>query len=157
LIKLSPDADVESERKAFEKAKGLLAKLKSDGGPSFEALVLESSEDENTKNDGGALGSFYITEKTPEGPGAVIYEAVKPLAAGAISDPVRTEIGLHLLKVTARKPAHLMKLEDVQKDIMEQIRRQKAMELRMAKIKELRAVADIKKYPISDTDSTTIK
>ena len=157
LVALKHDADVESERKAFERAQGLLAKLKSDGGPSFEALVREFSDDEKTKNDGGAIGSFFITDKTPEGAAGEIYKIVEPLAEGAISTPIRTEIGVHILKVTSRKPAHLSKLEEVQKDIMEQIRRQKAMELRMAKIQELHAAADIKKYSISDMDSVIIK
>jgi len=150
LIAISPAADPETKILAFDKAKALRSRLRSEAGLTFEELVAKESDDERTKNDGGNIGSFYITDKPPEGPAGIIYEAVKPLAEGKVSAPIQTPLGLHLVKVTSRKPAHLPSFEDVKINLIKQLEREKIMEVHISKMKELRESADIKKYPLTN-------
>ncbi|MCP4762813.1 MAG: peptidylprolyl isomerase [archaeon] len=64
------------------------------GGKDFKTLAREYSEC-SSKNKGGDLGWFTS--------GAMVQEfekAVKSMSVGAISDPVKTQFGWHLIKRT---------------------------------------------------------
>ncbi len=74
-------------------------KIKSeiDGGADFAALAKSHSTCPSGKS-GGTLGEFE--------PGAMVPEFDRvvfgPLAVGAVSDPVKTQFGFHLIQVQAR-------------------------------------------------------
>ncbi len=79
----------------------LLTNLKTQisNGASFDSLALAHSADINTKENGGDMGWFSALQ--------LLYpleNVAFQLNKGQVSDPVRTEAGYHLLKVTDIRP-----------------------------------------------------
>jgi len=87
----------------------LAAELKSriDDGESFEALVLEYSDDLGSAEDGGDVG--YTTGDNFVEP---FEQALLTLDVGEVSGPVQTEFGVHLIKLTERSESALESFED---------------------------------------------
>ena len=69
------------------------------GGEDFAAVAREVSTDESTAANGGDLGWFTREEMV-----APFAEAAFALEPGAISEPVETEFGWHVIQVTERDP-----------------------------------------------------
>ena len=94
LIKATP-GDAASDKKALEKIKDLQKDLKS---TDFGSLAEKHSEDPGSKTKKGDLGYFGKGQMVPE------FEAkafsMKP---GEISEPVKTQFGYHLIKLTDKK------------------------------------------------------
>jgi peptidyl-prolyl cis-trans isomerase C len=67
--------------------------------------------------------------------------AVKTLKVGAVSDPVKTQFGWHLIKLNDTRETTPPTLEQARPDIEDQLR-QEALQ---AKLEELRAAAKIEK------------
>lgn len=100
-----------------ETANEVLDKLNA--GEDFATLAQEYSTDTGSAANGGDLGQF--------GPGKMVAEfedAAYALEIDEISEPVQTQHGYHIIKVTDR-----VEVEDVKplEDIKDQIRRQIAM------------------------------
>ncbi len=81
-----------------EKANEVKAKL--DGGADFAQLAQEYSTDTSNKDSGGDLGYFERDTMVEE-----FEEAAFSLGVGAISAPVQTEYGYHIINVTDKKAA----------------------------------------------------
>ncbi len=71
----------------------VVAELKA--GVSFDSLVVKYSDDTGTKNKGGDLGFFERRMMVKE-----FDEAAFNLEVGEISDPVQTNFGYHIIKLT---------------------------------------------------------
>jgi hypothetical protein len=71
----------------------------TEGGEDFAAVARELSTDEGTAANGGALGWFTREEMV-----APFAEVAFTLEPGAISEPVETEFGWHVIQVTERDP-----------------------------------------------------
>jgi peptidyl-prolyl cis-trans isomerase C len=69
-------------------------------GESFPALVAEFSEDEATKKRGGDLGYFAEERMLPK-----VFATAQQLHPGEISAPVRSRLGLHILRLTESLPS----------------------------------------------------
>lgn len=82
------------EKAAKERAQGVAKKFK-DGG-NFEKLAEQHSEDPNFSQ-GGFLGKFRSGEMIKE-----MEEAVKHLNPGEVTDPVKTKLGVHIIKVVKK-------------------------------------------------------
>lgn len=96
FIALPPDADkqtVERDRKALEKIK----KEYDKGNVSFSELAQKNSES-NTANQGGDL-DFQMKDRLDPN----YYSIAKSLEIGQVSDPVRSTMGLHLIKLTGKR------------------------------------------------------
>jgi parvulin-like peptidyl-prolyl isomerase len=104
LIKL-PDDLKEEERETAEataraKARSVASQLRE--APMDQQLwnriAAERSDDPGTKDSGGELGyagrGSYVTE---------FENAIRTLAIGEISDPVRTQFGFHIVQVTEKR------------------------------------------------------
>ncbi|KAB8139030.1 foldase [Gracilibacillus oryzae] len=92
---------------------------KLNAGEDFAALAEEYSTDTGSKANGGDLGQFGPGKMVPE-----FEDAAYNLEVDEISEPVQTQHGFHVIKVTDR-----VAVEDVEplEDIQDQIRREIAM------------------------------
>jgi len=99
LVKLPDKPDDAAEKAAMAKIQTLRAKLLAGG--DFAALAKQHSEDPGSTAQGGDLG--FVTR------GAFVKEFEQALYAlkkpGELSAPVRSQYGLHLIKLTAIKTA----------------------------------------------------
>jgi foldase protein PrsA len=95
-----------------EKAEEVAVKL-ADGG-DFAELAKEYSTDKATAENGGELGTFGTGEMAPE-----FEEAAFALAVDEISEPVETEYGFHIIKVTDKTEAQEATLENSKEQIQE--------------------------------------
>lgn len=95
-----------------EEADEVAGKLK--GGEDFADLAAEYSTDTATAEKGGALGSFGTGEMAAE-----FEEAAFAMKVDEISEPVETEYGFHIIKVTGKTEAAEAKLEDNKEKIKE--------------------------------------
>ncbi|MFJ8527409.1 peptidylprolyl isomerase PrsA [Bacillus sp. NPDC094106] len=68
-------------------------------GKSFEELAKEYSTDPGSKDKGGDLGYFGPGKMVPE-----FTDAAYKLKKDEVSDPVKTQYGYHIIKVTDIKP-----------------------------------------------------
>lgn len=93
-------------------AKKLKAEL--DAGADFSTLAKENSIDTGTKNSGGSLGfiPYNYTKFVPE-----FMDGFKNLKEGKISDPVKSQFGYHLIKVTGIKDSAVISFDDAKDKI----------------------------------------
>jgi len=97
---------VEDEAKAKE------IKAKLDAGEDFATLAKENSTDPGTAEKGGELGFFPKGQMAPE-----FEETAFSMNVGEISEPVKTQFGYHIIKVTDKKEAKEAVLEDHKEEI----------------------------------------
>jgi peptidyl-prolyl cis-trans isomerase D len=81
-------------------------------GEDFEALARELSQDEATRGEGGDLGFFPHGRML-----AAFEEAAFALQAGAVSEPVETERGIHLIRLEERRAALERTLDEVSEEL----------------------------------------
>ncbi len=94
---------------AFSKAQNVVLQLKN--GTDFAALAAQSSDDANTKANGGQYNDVAITMKSQEVPPQVVRELGK-LRPGAVSDIITTPTSFEVVKLlskenSAYKAAHI--------------------------------------------------
>ncbi len=98
LIKCDPKADPKDTLEAYNKIMDIRKKIL--GGESFEKMAKEKSDDPSAKYNDGNLGFFTAMQ--------MVYpfeDVAYKTAKGAISNPVRTQFGYHILKVLDRRPS----------------------------------------------------
>ncbi len=119
---------------AVEEATRRLAEFKRNiesGAQSFESLARQFSIDGSAAK-GGDLGWLYPGDTVPD-----FERAMKDLKVGAISDPVRTQFGVHLLEVLERKAADNSP-EQMRAAARQALREQKADEAYEQWLREIR-------------------
>lgn len=87
-----------TEEEAKAKAEDLRKKI--EGGASFEELAKTESDDVGSGANGGSLGEFARGQMVPE-----FEQTAFTAAVGAVSEPVRTQFGFHLIRVDSRGAA----------------------------------------------------
>ncbi|WP_439509451.1 SurA N-terminal domain-containing protein [Marinimicrobium koreense] len=90
-------------------------------GASFAELAEQYSEDLGSSGQGGDLG-FVSGEGLPE----AFMAAVESLEVGAVSAPVETEAGVHLITVTEQRGSEVTTFEDARERIAQQLKRVEA-------------------------------
>lgn len=99
LLTLRPNASSEDSAKAYVKAFDIIKSAKA--GIDFRQLALENSQDPSVKQNGGDLYYFTAGQMIPP-----FEDAAFSLKPGEMdSVPVRTQYGLHIIKVVDRQPA----------------------------------------------------
>ncbi|HEY4199083.1 MAG TPA: peptidylprolyl isomerase [Devosiaceae bacterium] len=97
-----------------EDAKAIKAQL--DGGASFEDLAKEKSIDPSAKQNGGDLGFFSKGQMVPE------FEAAAfSMDVGKISDPVKSQFGWHIIKVTNKRKSAPPTIDQVGQQLTQQL------------------------------------
>ncbi|MCK2005235.1 peptidylprolyl isomerase [[Brevibacterium] frigoritolerans] len=99
---------VEDEKTAKKVAKELAA------GGDFAKLAAEYSTDTETADNGGSLGYFGKGDMAEE-----FEDVAFDLDINKVSEPVKTEYGYHIIKVTGKKEAKKANLEDSKEVIKE--------------------------------------
>ena len=111
LINVAADADSATVEAAREKAAAIAERASTDGA-EFAALAAEASEDLGTKDLGGDLGPIGKDEFPKP-----FEDAVFALAANQVSDPVRTDQGWHVVKLTNLVEGTLQPFEAVRSQL----------------------------------------
>jgi peptidyl-prolyl cis-trans isomerase D len=105
---------------ALAKAQALKAQL--DNGEDFAELAKTQSQDPGSASQGGDLGFFGHDVMDP-----AFEEAAFALAnVGDVSEPVKTEFGYHLIKLTAIQQDESKPFAEVQAEVEKQYRREQA-------------------------------
>ncbi len=95
-------------------------KKKLDEGEDFAELAKEYSKDESNAESGGELGFFGKGKMVKE-----FEDKAFSMKVDEISDPVKTEHGYHIIKVTDKKDAKKAKLADHKEEIKDTLFEQK--------------------------------
>jgi peptidyl-prolyl cis-trans isomerase C len=131
-----------------DEAKAVVDRLTA--GEDFAAVAQELSLDTGSGAAGGELGWFGLGMMVPEFETAVV--ALGEGEMGAISAPVQTDFGWHVIKLTETRPTTPPALEDVRGDLETQLRQQ-AVE---AHLTELMAQSEITRTETGTIDPTVI-
>ena len=91
------------------------------GGADFAELARQYSEDEGTKEIGGDLGPISPGQMVPEFEGAAYA-----LEQGAISDPVSSMFGVHIIKATEKTGGTSQPLDEVRENIVDLLKQESA-------------------------------
>ena len=116
-----------------EKAKALKAEI--DGGADFAEVAKANSSDGSAAS-GGDLGWFGLGQMVPE-----FEAAVKDMAVGTVTGPVKTQFGWHIIKLNDKRDTTPPPLDQARPEIENELR-QAALQ---AKLEELRAAATIER------------
>lgn len=115
-------------------------------GMTFEDAVLKYSEDTSTKLN---KGNLEMQQRTilEQAFGKEFADAVFKLDKGEISkEPIRSQVGFHIVKVINKRPAGILKLSEAKDQIRNQLLNQKQREAYDKWLSEVRKKAKIKKY-----------
>ena len=118
-ILLKTDGKNEADVKKL--ADEIAAKAKA--GADFAALAKQYSEDESNNTKGGDLDFFGRGAMVPE-----FDQVVFAMEPGQVSDPFKTSFGYHVVKLTEKRAASSRPLAEVQSQIEEQIKWQRAQD-----------------------------
>ena len=98
LVRVSAPPSENELKRALKTAQALKKRL--DDGENFEKLAREESEDPESAARGGDIG--YIVRGISE---PALEKATFPLPVGQASDPILTEIGYNIVRVTEKRAA----------------------------------------------------
>ncbi len=154
LVNVANDADEATVEAARQKILDVLKKARD--GEDFAELAKTHSEGPS-KERGGLLGAFKKEDMV-----APFSEKAFSMAAGDISEPVRTRFGWHLIKVEKINPETSKALAEASEGIKKNLSREKARALAYdaAEIfydsvfenEDLKQIADEKKQAVQSTD-----
>jgi peptidyl-prolyl cis-trans isomerase C len=136
LIKVDPKADEAAKAKARAEIDAVLKQAKA--GEDFAKLAQAKSQDEASARNGGDLNFFPHGQMVP-----AFEQAAFALQPGDISDVVTTQFGFHVIKVTDRKPAAAVPLEQVKDQLKVFLQNQKKRQRAEAFIATLRQKSKI--------------
>lgn len=117
-------------------AEAASVKARIDNGEDFAALAAEFSDDTGSAEAGGDVG--YTTGSNFVEP---FEEALRALEVGAVSEPVRTEFGYHLIKLLDQSETEVETFEQRRGVLENELRAQKAADLFIARSEELSNLA----------------
>jgi peptidyl-prolyl cis-trans isomerase D len=135
LFILPENASAQREERVRGLAQGVLDDLR--GGADFAAAAAEHSEDEGTAEAGGDLGFFPRGRMMPP-----LEEAAFSLPIGELSDPVRTELGFHILRVEERMETGIKPLEEALQEVIDALQDEKAREAALVFVDDLVVAMD---------------
>jgi peptidyl-prolyl cis-trans isomerase C len=134
LIRVQP-GDETARKKALATIQNLQRQAKA--GKDFGDLARRFSNDSSAQG-GGDLGFFTKDRMVPEFANAAF--ALKP---GEISGVVQTSYGYHIIKLTERRPAATVPLEQVSGQVREYLTKQRQQEKAEAFVKGLRSKSKV--------------
>ena len=127
-----------------EEAKMILADLKKGG--DFAAIAKEKSKDPGSKDNGGDLGYFGKDQMVPE-----FANTAFALDKGALSDPVKTQFGWHIIKVEDKRAKPVPTFDQVKPQIEGFVARKAQADL-ITKLRETAKVERLDKPEIKPAE-----
>ena len=124
-----------------KKAADILARIKQ-GKLDFTAAALQYSDHYPSKENGGDMGLVKVSELKPE-----ISKPLLALKEGELSQPIRSENGIHILKRGAIIPRQEVGLEQVRPQLIEALKNQARNQFRTAIFQQAG-----KTYPVKVSD-----
>ena len=115
LLRIGDQDEAEVEARAAELA------AEARGGADFAELAREHSQDEATAEAGGDLGMFGRGRMVAE-----VEAAAFDMEVDAVSDPVKSAIGFHVLRVTGKQEETRQPLEEVREAIENTLKNERA-------------------------------
>ncbi len=115
LLRIEGDDDEAAAARAADLA------AEARGGADFAQLAREHSQDEANAENGGDLGLFGRGRMVPE-----FENAAFALAAGEISDPVRSPFGYHVIQVTEKQEEVTQPFAEVRGAIENTLKRERS-------------------------------
>ena len=107
--------DEQTKEQALEKLAALTLRLNA--GENFSELAKTYSQDDGSAEEGGSLGYTQQDGTYPE----AFENAIFSLALNAVSEPVETDAGLHLITVNDIEIVEMPSLDESRAQIIEQI------------------------------------
>ena len=138
LVSVPMDAAPEVVAEKEKVAKGLLDRVKK--GEDFGKLAAEKSEDPSAKQNSGDLDFFSKDQMVPEFADAAFKMKQDEVSA----EPVRSQFGYHVIKMTGRKDAETMALAEVKPKLVAYLKNQKKQQEIEKVVKTMREKADVK-------------
>lgn len=111
LIRLSPGASENERKRALKTAQEIKKRL--DQGEDFAKVAKEESEDPESAARGGDIGYVLHGVASPE-----LDKAAFSMEVGQNSDPILTEIGYNVIRVTEKRAAQAPDFEQFKDDLM---------------------------------------
>ena len=111
LIRLSPGASENERKRALKTAEGLYKRLKD--GEDFAKVAKEESEDPDSAARGGDIGYVLRGVAPPD-----MEKAVFGMEVGQTSQPILTEIGYSILRVTEKRAAESPEFDRFKDDLV---------------------------------------
>ena len=125
---------VDSEDKANE----ILEKINA-GEMTFEAAAQEFSSCPSAQN-GGSLGEFGHGQMVPE-----FDQACFAMEVGAISEPVKTQFGYHIIRLDAKNEAKPIPYEDIAEQIKQHMLADKQRQALQSRINQLKILFPVER------------
>lgn len=99
LLNITPGMSPEETLAVYDKANSIISQLQA--GADFATLAREHSQDPTVSQNGGDLYYFTAGQMLPQ-----FEDSAYAMKPGQISrTPVRTQFGLHIVKITERRPS----------------------------------------------------
>ncbi|MCY4221610.1 MAG: SurA N-terminal domain-containing protein [Thiotrichales bacterium] len=131
-ILLSVPSDAGEDEVAGMRERLAALKERLVAGESFEDLARENSDDPGSAADGGTLGFIERGMMVPE------FEAAAfALSPGEVSEPVRTNFGWHLVKVTSVQQSGNVTFEEVRNQVLAQYQAREAERIYAERVETL--------------------
>lgn len=125
LIALGPGSELLAVR---ERAQQVFVLLKK--GERFEELAARYSDGPEGRR-GGSLGYIRPGDMLPQ-----IQKAIEQMDKGAVTDPIASPVGMHIIRVDDRKPPQFRPYEEVTEDIRNVVYQLKSEEAYLEWIKD---------------------
>ena len=143
-LAVTKDMKPEDVKKKEELAVKIKAEI--DGGKDFSAAVKEYTEDKAALASG--VDMILIKGIAPK----EIDSKAFSLAVGKVSDPIKTDLGYHIIKIKEKRAERQIGYDDVAKDLAQYLAQQKIQNAMGEYIGELYDKADVKVTKTFESD-----
>lgn len=136
LFKVDDNASMIEKNKVLKKAQSVRKEIVEGG--DFEELAQKYSDDRESAERGGDLGYIIKGWMLPE-----FEKKAFSIDVGAVSEPVETKFGYHIIKIEEKRAAQKLKLEHVEDEIEQYLVNNELRKELLKMVKELKSTAKI--------------